>query len=520
MSSDVNETPQARGEEQSEIPDSLSEIARESETMAHSIRSILRVLNAQSGGDSGDSDDTDDSGDGYDHMPCNYMPPPPNIKSNTPDTAKIDMNDISLLTDKDDGPKRSIVQTLRARAAGKCSNVQTRKRLISSLLPDNGTKLKSFGKKVFCGVHGRDGNIFMSACQDNNIRVYDTSIGDFKLLQKIRARDVGWSVLDVALNATGTHLVYSSWNEYLYQVHILGDGYKDEGYTLEQTALCLDPPGHHQFCIFSVKFSQDSSELLGGANDGCIYLYDRDSNQQSLSIDAHEADVNAVCFVDETTHIVASGGDDGLCKVWDRRSLRESNPKPVGILAGHRDGLTYLDPRGDGRYVISNSKDQSIKLWDIRRFSNSKEVEESRRVARMRNDHWDYRFERLPRHSRKDKNLPGDTSVMTYQGHSVLQTLIRCHFSPQFTTGQRYVYTGCASGRVVIYDMLTGEVVKVLSGHRGCVRDVSWHPYNPEIISSSWDTSIMKWEHKDGTEDEEEKEMNQCTDRRSKRQRK
>ena len=30
-------------------------------------------------------------------------------------------------------------------------------------------------------------------------------------------------------------------------------------------------------------------------------------NFQSLSIDAHEADVNAVCFVDETTHIVASG---------------------------------------------------------------------------------------------------------------------------------------------------------------------------------------------------------------------
>ena len=31
---------------------------------------------------------------------------------------------------------------------------------------------------------------------------------------------------------------------------------------------------------------------------------------------------------------------------------------PVGILAGHLDGLTYIDPRGDGRYLITNSKDQ------------------------------------------------------------------------------------------------------------------------------------------------------------------
>ena len=32
--------------------------------------------------------------------------------------------------------------------------------------------------------------------------------------------------------------------------------------------------------------------------------------------------------------------------------------------------------------------------------------------------------------------LPGDVSVMTYSGHSVKNTLIRCHFSPSSTTGQ------------------------------------------------------------------------------------
>ncbi len=41
---------------------------------------------------------------------------------------------------------------------------------------------------------------------------------------------------------------------------------------------------------------------------------------------AHEDDVNAVAFVDAPTHVVASGGDDGLCKIWDRRALRESHP--------------------------------------------------------------------------------------------------------------------------------------------------------------------------------------------------
>jgi len=36
-----------------------------------------------------------------------------------------------------------------------------------------------------------------------------------------------------------------------------------------------------------------------------------------------------------------------------------------------------------------------------------------------------------------------------------------------------------------VYDALTGKVEAALSGHKGCVRDVSWHPYNQEIISTS-----------------------------------
>ena len=35
---------------------------------------------------------------------------------------------------------------------------------------------------------------------------------------------------------------------------------------------------------------------------------------------AHRADVNAVCFVDDNTNVLASGADDGIVKV---------NPDPV-----------------------------------------------------------------------------------------------------------------------------------------------------------------------------------------------
>ena len=124
-------------------------------------------------------------------------------------------------------------------------------------------------------------------------------------------------------------------------------------------------------------------------------LFYREVNRQTSKISAHQDDVNAVSFVDETTHLLASGGDDGLVMVWDRRSLRQDNPIPVGVLAGHSDGITYIDPKMDGRHLISNSKDQCIKLWDIRKFSSQTAIEQSKVV--IADQKWDYRWQRVPR---------------------------------------------------------------------------------------------------------------------------
>lgn len=108
---------------------------------------------------------------------------------------------------------------------------------------------------------------------------------------------------------------------------------------------------------------------------------------------------------------------------------------------------------------------------------------------------------------------------MTYRGHAVLRTLIRCHFSPIATTGQRYVYTGSSDGRIHIYS-LDGRVVQILDRAHShplidrasgayndpsdlrlrthprkarngysppVVRDVSWAPYAPQLMSTAWE---------------------------------
>ena len=50
---------------------------------------------------------------------------------------------------------------------------------------------------------------------------------------------------------------------------------------------------------------------------------------------------------------------------------------------------------------------------------------------------------------------------------------------------------------------VTGQVVGRLAGfHQSTIRDCSWHPLSPNLVSSSWDGKILEWEHLHGDKDD------------------
>jgi len=196
---------------------------------------------------------------------------------------------------------------------------------------------------------------------------------------------------------------------------------------------------------------------------------------------AHQDDINAVAFADKSCQTVFSGSDDTLIKVWDRRQFGGESNGCVGVLQGHKKGITFIDSKMDGRYLISNGKDHCIKLWDLRKMTDPASMG-APGGARPYHGHYRYR----------NRNIP-DQSLCTYAGHSVKQTLIRCRFSPMESTGQRYIYTGSGTGTVWIYDLLTGKVVDKLKGHDSIVRDLHWHPCKPELVTTGWDNCVKKW---------------------------
>lgn len=112
---------------------------------------------------------------------------------------------------------------------------------------------------------------------------------------------------------------------------------------------------------------------------------------------------------------------------------------------------------------------------------------------------FDYRWSDYPYPHNPVKH-PLDNSVLTFTGLSCLQTNIRVYFSPEFTTGQRYVYSGSADGSVYIYDILTGESKTHIDTNTHTVlRDVSWHPSVPLIASTSFrgDINVFEFDYQE-----------------------
>jgi len=44
------------------------------------------------------------------------------------------------------------------------------------------------------------------------------------------------------------------------------------------------------------------------------------------------------------------------------------------------------------------------------------------------------------------------------------------------------------------FSQATGKVVEKLRWHGSIIRDCSWHPYLPTLVSSSWDGYLVRWE--------------------------
>jgi WD repeat-containing protein 23 len=345
--------------------------------------------------------------------------------------------------------------------------------------------------------------------------MYDTSSPyNWKHYKTVPFPFGSWTMTDADLSPDNKWLCFSSLQS---NVGIAATDPNDTGEPYSLNLAEGSPDGMSNsmfggFAIFSIRFSGDGRQLVAGTGADSIVVYDIERRKSLHHVAGHTNDVNAVCFADKLSpHILYSGSDDCTIKVWDTRSLGDG--REAGAFMGHIEGLTYIDSKGDGRYVLSNGKDQSMKLWDLRMAMSTSRFRELEPTMRSRFRHdYDYRWQEYQDYQWFQH--PYDNSLVTFRGHKVQRTLIRCHFSPPNSTDSRYVYSGSYDGFVYVWNLdatlaakidvrsATKDVVRPrperrtrfqhrnlrdVNGWEALVRDVGWHPNAPMFVGQWFD---------------------------------
>ncbi len=202
--------------------------------------------------------------------------------------------------------------------------------------------------------------------------------------------------------------------------------------------------------VLTVALSADGKLLAIGTAEGEIRLWRVADNRQIFACKGHTDWVRAVAFSPDN-RVLASSSDDQLVKLWD-----VSTGQNIKILQGHIGRVFFTTFSPVGNILASGGEDNTIRLWEV-------ETGQSLKIL-------------------KDQLDPAEAAPTDLNAHPIA-------FNP---TGHLLV-SGSSHQCLCLWDVETGERLKILQGHTGWTGSIAFGPDGQTLASGGSDQTIKVW---------------------------
>jgi WD40 repeat protein len=135
----------------------------------------------------------------------------------------------------------------------------------------------------------------------------------------------------------------------------------------------------HEGDVTALAFSKNSRYFVTGGHDATILfwsLLDGKPSQEPVRLQRHTSHINALSFSPDERWLASSSWGKAI-RVWYVEDIVEPCPCPgkelkeVFLLTGHTYGVNTIAFSPDGKYLLSGSEDQTIRLWDTNDYTRS-----------------------------------------------------------------------------------------------------------------------------------------------------
>jgi WD40 repeat protein len=229
-----------------------------------------------------------------------------------------------------------------------------------------------------------DGSLIAAGTTGGTVGVYDASSG--AMLKSFRTEDS--RVRSVAIDPTGAYVVAGSWLgptlvwslQTGERLLTLGDR-AERGEVLRFTpdgsrlligslanwvSLVEIPTGRvalsergSSFVVWDADLSPDSTAIASVGQDARIWMRNAATGRLKYAVSAGKGDPRALAF-HPGGDVLAVAGGDGLITMYD-----VENGGRLGSLCGHESPVSSISFHPGGRFVLSYSRNGSVKLWHL-----------------------------------------------------------------------------------------------------------------------------------------------------------
>lgn len=247
------------------------------------------------------------------------------------------------------------------------------------------------------------------------------------------------------------------------------------------------PKEAHSQCVYTIQFSK--THLVSGSRDKSVRVWDL--NTQRLKYPAllgHQGSVLCLQFDDRLAQdVIISGGSDADIIIW-QLSTGEMIKR---MKNAHLESVLNL--RFDDRYLVTCSKDKTIKVWN-RKELRPTDAEYPRTNVSRNAQYPDYiiniqdavNITEGPRF----QPLPVYTLLMTLDGHNAAVNAIQIY--------KNEIVSASGDRKIMLWDIPTGTLVRTFLGHLKGIACVQYD--GRRIVSGSSDHTVRIFDSKTASE--------------------